>query len=227
VVFIVPQEVRVKAIRSDARVTREALIKAAECLFAEQGIESVSLMEITRMAGQKNRSALLYHFGNRETLLEAVLKRHADEIGQVRFRMLAALNENSGLRDVVEAIVLPLAVKLDDDSGINYLRISAQMFSSKEMHSFRFHTDRTRRSDALMQALLPRVPAMQPLQAKMRMQLVGSFLFHSLADQACLQSELSEWQKKQQNRFFIQYLVDSLVAILSVAPRMVAGGKDA
>lgn len=209
-----------KPLRSDARQTREALVKAAEQLFAEQGIEAASLNEITRLAGQKNRSALGYHFGNREALLDAVLRRHSDGIGEVRAGLLAALTPHSPLRAVVEALVLPLAAKLDDpDGGAAYLRICAQMFASEELHSFRLRADRTRRSDTLMQALLPRIPALPPAQAKLRMQLVGSFLFHSLSDHAALQASLSGPQKKQQNRLFINHLIDCIVAMLSVVPQ--------
>jgi len=199
---------QVKPMRSDAKLTQEALITAAEKLFAEQGIETASLMDITRLAGQKNRSALLYHFGSREELLDAVLKRHSVGIGAVRTQMLAAISTESTLQHVVEAIVLPLAAKLDDvEGGVEYLRINAQMFSSKALHSFRLRAEHTQRDDALMRVLLPRVPPMSKVQQKMRMQLVGSFLFHSLADQASLQAAMNDQQKREQNQLFIQLII--------------------
>ena len=49
-----------------------SLIETAERLFAEKGIDNVSLREINRAAGQKNVAALHYHFGTRESLLEAI-----------------------------------------------------------------------------------------------------------------------------------------------------------
>ena len=52
--------------------TRLWLIETAERLFAERGIDNVSLREINRAAGQKNVAALHYHFGTRESLLEAM-----------------------------------------------------------------------------------------------------------------------------------------------------------
>lgn len=210
----------VKPLRSDARQTREALVKAAEQLFAEQGIEAASLNEITRLAGQKNRSALGYHFGNREALLDAVLRRHSEGIGELRAGMLAALTPESPLRTVVEALVLPLAAKLaDPDGGIAYLRICAQMFASQGLHLFRLNASKTRRSDALMQALLSRIPPLPPTQAKLRMQLVGSFLFHSLSDHAALQASLTAQQQKQQNPLLINHVIDCIVAMLSVVPQ--------
>ena len=43
--------------------TRDQIIRAAEELFAARGIDSVSLREINRAAGQSNTGAVQYHFG--------------------------------------------------------------------------------------------------------------------------------------------------------------------
>ena len=43
--------------------TRQALLDAAERLFAERGVNWVSMREIVRESQQHNTSAALYHFG--------------------------------------------------------------------------------------------------------------------------------------------------------------------
>jgi AcrR family transcriptional regulator len=53
--------------------TKTKIIETAERLFAEKGINNVSTREIAREAGQKNHSALHYHFGDKESLLDALL----------------------------------------------------------------------------------------------------------------------------------------------------------
>ena len=53
--------------------TRERFIHAAQKLFAERSVDSVSLNEITTAAGQKNRNALQYHFEDRQGLLQAIV----------------------------------------------------------------------------------------------------------------------------------------------------------
>ena len=58
--------------RKDTQETRRRIIDTAERLFAERGVEITSLVEIAKAAGQKNRSALQYHFTNKEGLLNAV-----------------------------------------------------------------------------------------------------------------------------------------------------------
>lgn len=51
------------------------LLDVAERLFADEGVVQVSLQRIVADSGQRNRSALNYHFGNRERLLAAVMNR--------------------------------------------------------------------------------------------------------------------------------------------------------
>ena len=57
-------------------LTREKLIAAAEQLFAERSIDGVSLRQINSAAGQRNSTALQYHFGGRSGLIRAVLDKH-------------------------------------------------------------------------------------------------------------------------------------------------------
>ena len=52
--------------------TRQQLILAAEKLFAESGIDSVSLRQINLEAGQKNSSAAHYHFGSKDALILSI-----------------------------------------------------------------------------------------------------------------------------------------------------------
>ncbi|MCY1296682.1 Bacterial regulatory protein, tetR family [compost metagenome] len=51
------------------------MLDVAEVLFAERGIEAVSLREIVSESGQRNSSAVKYHFGTREDLILAVIAR--------------------------------------------------------------------------------------------------------------------------------------------------------
>src|SRR3546814_3777931 len=46
--------------------TRARLVGTAERLFADRGIESVTLAEINIAAGQRNKNATHYHFGDKE-----------------------------------------------------------------------------------------------------------------------------------------------------------------
>ncbi len=66
--------------RGPLRDTKEQLILAAEHLFARQGIEGTHIRDINRLSGQRNPSAVHYHFGSKEGLLEAILVRHQQAV---------------------------------------------------------------------------------------------------------------------------------------------------
>src|SRR6185369_10814700 len=61
-----------------AGVTRAALLRAAERLFAERGVDRVSMREVAAAAGQSDYPAVLSHFSDKREMLDAVLERHSD-----------------------------------------------------------------------------------------------------------------------------------------------------
>ncbi|MGH8799734.1 MAG: helix-turn-helix domain-containing protein, partial [Casimicrobiaceae bacterium] len=63
------------------------MLDAAEALFMEHGFEATSLRRITARA-QVNLAAVSYHFGSKEDLLKAVLRRRLDPMNQERMRLL-------------------------------------------------------------------------------------------------------------------------------------------
>jgi AcrR family transcriptional regulator len=94
----------------DASNTREKLLDAATRSFAENGIYNASLIDITRQAGQRNRSALTYHFGSRDGVLCAVLERHVDFLFRREHELLrVARDKPHDPAAVIEAIVRPAA----------------------------------------------------------------------------------------------------------------------
>lgn len=115
--------------------TKQRLVSAAEQLFAERGIDGVSLREINTAAGQKNSTALQYHFQNRLGLVLAVLGKHHGGVEQTRHRLLDEYEARrvDDLRSLAGALVRPSAAKLaDPDGGRHYLRIYAQVVNRPE-----------------------------------------------------------------------------------------------
>ncbi|UMG91104.1 TetR/AcrR family transcriptional regulator [Nocardioides sp. TF02-7] len=88
--------------RPDARLP---LLDAAERLFAERGVPTVSDRQIAEAAGNSNHSAVRYYFGGRAGLVEALLERHHEAVEPARQRMFA--QSDSVLGDV-RALVIPL-----------------------------------------------------------------------------------------------------------------------
>lgn len=74
--------------------TKERLLDAAERLFAERGFRGASLRAVTRAAGA-SVSAANYHFGSKEALLRAVLRRRVEPVNRRRLELLDALEARS------------------------------------------------------------------------------------------------------------------------------------
>jgi AcrR family transcriptional regulator len=94
--------------RSDA--TQTALKRAAEKLIAERGMENVSIRDIVSVAGQKNESALQYHFKNFSGLLSAIREERSIETQAKRADLLEALLAHSPeptLRQICMLMVQP------------------------------------------------------------------------------------------------------------------------
>jgi AcrR family transcriptional regulator len=111
----------------DATATREALLRQAERLFARRGLYQVQVREIVQAAGQRNVSALNYHFGSREGVVEAILARHGEPTDVARGELLAVVGRDAPTRDLVAALVVPYTAHLETPEGRDYLRIVAQL----------------------------------------------------------------------------------------------------
>jgi AcrR family transcriptional regulator len=113
----------------DATATRAALVREAERLFARRGLWQVQMREIVEAAGQRNVSAINYHFGSREGVLDEILTRHGDPTDVARGELLAVVGRDGTTRDLVAALVVPYLAHTGTPEGRDYLRIVAQLSS--------------------------------------------------------------------------------------------------
>ena len=95
---------------AESTPTRDLLLDAAARLYAERGVDNVSLAEIVRAANQRNASAVHYHFGSRDEVLRALLARHVPVIAERRHQLLEVARSRSeaDIRSATEAIVRPV-----------------------------------------------------------------------------------------------------------------------
>ncbi|MBB3748712.1 AcrR family transcriptional regulator [Mycolicibacterium sp. BK634] len=108
-------------------VTRDALLVAAERLFAEHGMHAVSNRQISEAAGQGNNAAACYHFGSRADLLRAIEARHRIAIDEIRQRKLDEITETKELRDWIGVLVYPFTEHLEAlGTPTSYARFAAQ-----------------------------------------------------------------------------------------------------
>jgi AcrR family transcriptional regulator len=73
---------RERALRSDAKASRKALLVAARELFAERGPDALTIVEVAKRAGL-NRSTAYQHFRSREDLTQAVGEDFAVELREM------------------------------------------------------------------------------------------------------------------------------------------------
>jgi len=149
--------------RSD---TKQNLILSALSLFAEQGIDAISMRTINNAAGTRNASAVHYHFGNKLGIIEAIIDFIKAELDGYRVDAIAALEqrvlagEQPTCREIMWAAFTPYAkLYTSSEHGRAALRFLARLQTdmSPEVQTL-LHKDPhqiTARLDALLASALP------------------------------------------------------------------------
>jgi AcrR family transcriptional regulator len=180
--------------------TRTTLVRAAERLFAEKGIEAVSLNEVSRAAHQRHSNACQYHFDNKEGLIQAIIDKHVPGIAARRNAMFDRMESDgaSSLEDVIGAFVRPVAAKLrDPDGGKDFIRFNAQMIvpnmlAPRHLGPFLFTVpEMGRLAEKLGLAMEPQ--ALPPAVISQRLMMAAIMLFQGLADYSRIEDVSPEW----------------------------------
>lgn len=164
---------------------REALLEVAERLFAEHGPDGVSLRDIAREAGQRNNSAVHYHFGGRRELVTEVFRRRMEPINSRREQQLQEADrtgESARLDRLVEIMLLPLADHVrGGGSGSTYAQ-----FMVRAMPTVDFDSERFTQINAVQRELGRRIRALVPHLAddafERRVRLALTMAVSALAD---------------------------------------------
>lgn len=83
--------------------TRERILRASAELFAERGYRGTTMRAIADAAGV-NLAAANYHFGSKQRLLAATLRRHVDPINAARASWLNELEANPAAMNLVAVL---------------------------------------------------------------------------------------------------------------------------
>ena len=84
-------------------------------LFAERGIDGVTVRQIAEAAGQKNHAAILYHFGSKDMLVRELLIDGARAIDVRRNARLDRANATGGPYTVGEVMEILVETSVDPD----------------------------------------------------------------------------------------------------------------
>jgi TetR/AcrR family transcriptional regulator, regulator of cefoperazone and chloramphenicol sensitivity len=169
-------------------VTRQRILLAAADLFAERGIDAVHPQEILEAAGQRNASAIQYHFGSREGLIVAVLQPRPDvrnPIDEERARMLDELLAGGApltLAGAVATWALPAALALATRPGRSFMRVAAQVIRTLPFeHRVTPAMPSDRRARAVIARVLPPLPSNVAAE---RIAVAGTLMIELLANRA-------------------------------------------
>jgi AcrR family transcriptional regulator len=192
---------------------RLAIVRAAEELFAAEGIEGPSLREIARQAGQGNTNAAQYHFGDRDGLLLAVLERHRGRVEARRAELLDMVEATEPVepRALPTALVAPLVAELSEaDGGAAHLQVVAEVLARPVRFADTLDTlwaaPSVRRWSQLVEPLLPPEAVGRPLHRRFA---VVRFVHAELASRA------RERGGRGDHRLFASHLVDLVTAMLA------------
>jgi AcrR family transcriptional regulator len=195
-------------------------LDAAERLFAESGLEGISLRRVAAAAGV-NSAAVHYHFGSREALVEAVLLRRVEALQTRRRLLLEAIPDAEGpdaLRGLVEALVLPWAeIALGGGRpGHAYVKLLARLYADGDAFVSEFVThhfsDIYQEFGARTERALPDLP--RPVLHR-RLVLVVQGMLHALAESeihGALAGGSSTIDDDQRTRELIDFLLGGLCA---------------
>lgn len=204
-----------EARRRRGDITRERLMRAAELLVAQQGIENVTVRAIVSEAGQKNESALQYHFQNRDGLLDAIHAQRNAEVRTLRSALLQPYltGKTPFLRDICLLMVMPAYTLAREDIGFCYyirgfglratlslspIQVTFENVSSENAAFFLDHLHR-------LTCEIPEALFLARLESTLR------FIVLSMSHQAGLSTGFDGIQGQR----FITNLLDMMVGILS------------
>lgn len=141
--------------------TKEQIINVAERLFSEKGFAGTSLRNVIREAGV-NIAAVHYHFGSKEELFVAVVRRAAQQIVTSQIEELGKyenLDEPPSLENILEAFYGPplrIITQMGEPGIVRAQfmgRCRAEPLPIQQLADKEFHESQRRFLDILQRAL--------------------------------------------------------------------------
>ncbi|HJT90649.1 MAG TPA: TetR family transcriptional regulator [Mycobacterium sp.] len=194
--------------------TERRILLAAERLFAERGIEGVSLRAVMAAAGT-NVAAIHYHFGSKEALVEALIAQRSGEISQRRAAMLDRLDSTKRItaRQLAEAFVVPVA-EVTLAGGDSWVRFISGLINGTHPAMTlvtQGFFDQARQFTALLQQLHPQWPMAKIL---FRLSQAMTLTIHVLGDIEGVQRTIAVSKTELSRTEVVDQLLDLVTATL-------------
>lgn len=198
--------------------TRQALKVAAMRLFAEKGVEAVSVRDIIVEAGAKNGGALNYYFGSKDGLIAEVLQEIFAISSEYWLDGLSNLLRDGGprsVREVVRILVYAPPVLLPGERTPTATRVLATLLFTRR----KFVADQIANMNlvvfnrllAYMRDLRPDIPAKVMQQ---RLVYVASYLSVTLSALEAAESQTLGSRRLWRTANSLGNLVDTATALI-------------
>jgi AcrR family transcriptional regulator len=205
-------------------------LEAPEKMTGKRGDTRLRLMQINAAAGQRNESALHYHFGSKTGLVDAILNARVgavDRVRAARVEALIAAGLTHDLKAVIRATFEPLTGLLDTEEGVRFVRFAAQVLNDPDFDlptvALKSGFEGISRANALIVAALG---DLVPEVAVQRQRLMIEMVLTSLALWTRRPDAMTN---EPARRFFVESLFDALAGALTapVSPETLAALKEA
>ncbi len=146
---------------------KDRILNAAERIFAEQGLEAVSLRAVTAEAGV-NIAAVNYYFGSKAALLQAMTQRYFAPVNVEQIHRLELLETSTQERSVealLLAYVTPIFAMFDAQRGREWMQAKILAYRAEPSPHINDQTESegdaevTSRYYEVLRRVIPHVPA--------------------------------------------------------------------
>lgn len=134
--------------------TQLEILYAAEIIMGQKGIENTSHRDIINLAGQKNTSAILYHFGSIEGVVNALFELRMKVQNQERSELLKIIlnQQDYSNMDLMDAYIDPMYNKVFYDSDwSNWIYFLQNLIISSNGN--KYYADKYRKAAAEIEEL--------------------------------------------------------------------------
>ncbi|ARC92594.1 TetR family transcriptional regulator [Vibrio coralliilyticus] len=197
--------------------TKEKILDVAEALFAEHGFNDTSLRTITSKAGV-NLASVNYHFGDKKTLVRAVLNRYLEAFMPAVQDALINLNLNESyeMADVFESLRGPLRALNDvrPNGTSRFMLLIGRGYTDVQGHLRWFIS--TRYQDALSlftQSVMKANPKLSQEELFWRLHFtLGTCVFTMASSQALMEIAENAYGKQMDAKSVVDQLIPYLAA---------------
>jgi AcrR family transcriptional regulator len=214
-----------KASNVAGRNTQLLLIDTAERLFAQYGIDAVSLRDIGTEAGQRNTAVINYHFGTREGLIRAIFDERIPTIRQRRQTLFEHVmvttraGSTARLKGVLWSHVVPLAEQCGSNHFVAFIARLQTDFGNAEHLLTRAAIEE---SEWFRNALRMELPHLREPHFEIRMTSVVILTLHVLAARQILEDSPRPFAADVSFEDWVEELVSMNLALIKNAS---SGGK--